>query len=171
MHKNRIYFISGACASGKTSIIEPLKEALHEFIICDFDAVGVPNHPTKEWREKTTRRLINAYFVQTNEKYEQIIIGLTIPQEVKKLLPQRYWKNVIYILLDVSPEEQHKRLQKRGEKREYILNDKEEKVFRFRNFLAESGFSYFIIDTTTLTSQEVAERTIDIILQCSRKDN
>lgn len=103
MLKQKIFFVTGASTSGKTTIIPLLKDRLPKnFIVYDFDERGVPDNVTHEWRKKETVYWLKVGIKNAEQNKHTIVCGVSIPSEVaenKELLqnvePQ-------YLLLDVS---------------------------------------------------------------------
>jgi hypothetical protein len=53
-----LFLLFGSSASGKTSVLEPLRERLPGRAIHDFDEVGVPSGATKRWRQQANERWV-----------------------------------------------------------------------------------------------------------------
>ena len=49
-----LYLVTGASGSGKTACLSKLRELKPHISWHDFDDVGVPSHPDKFWRQRTT---------------------------------------------------------------------------------------------------------------------
>lgn len=157
----RLYFITGACGTGKSSIIPYLKKNLEGFDVHDFDEVGVPENPTIQWRRNTTDYWLKVAVENAKKDISTLVVGLSIPQEVKNSPHFSLAPKVYYCLLDISEEERHKRLTRRGASKE-LIEDLEELV-GLRKWIPDSGFEYVIIDTTGRSIEETGEKVISWI--------
>jgi len=157
----KLYFITGACGTGKSSIIPYLKKNLEGFDIHDFDEVGVPENPTVQWRKDTTDYWLKVASENAKKDISTLIVGLSIPQEVRNSQYFSSAPKIYYCLLDISEEERCKRLSKRGASKE-LIEDLEELV-GLRKWVSESDFEYIIIDTAGRSIEETSEKVISWI--------
>ena len=157
----KLYFITGACGTGKSSIIPYLKKNLKGFNIHDFDEVGVPENPTMQWRKNTTDYWLKVASENAKKDISTLIVGLSIPQEVMTAPHFSSAPKIYYCLLDISEEERCRRLSKRGASKE-LIEDLEELV-GLRKWVPKSKFEYVIIDTTTLSAEETGKKVISWI--------
>ncbi len=97
----KIYFISGVCGVGKTTIINHLNFLLANkyYDIHDFDKRGVPDNATRDWRKEETQYWINLGKQNFKKGINTIICGFSNPEEISKLE-----KDVYFILLDANKE-------------------------------------------------------------------
>ncbi len=78
----QIYFISGVCGVGKSSVLTHLKILLPEdkFDIRDFDERGVPDGGGREWHDKETRHWLDTALINAKNGKSTIICGFTEPK-------------------------------------------------------------------------------------------
>lgn len=81
------FFITGTSGSGKTTLMNVLKEQLSskDFLVYDFDEVGVPEGADKEWRLQTTKYWLQQAKVNYLQKKVTVICGVSVPSEVVEL--------------------------------------------------------------------------------------
>lgn len=147
---SKVYFVTGACGVGKSTLLPILRKMLPSFDIHDFDELGVPEHPGIEWRIATTLHWLEVAKAKAN--VSTIILGLTIPQEVEALAEPGHMIN--YCLLDLSRAERARRLTKRAASHD-LIEDTEELV-GLREWIKQTRFPHTTIDTTKKTPQQVA---------------
>jgi dephospho-CoA kinase len=159
-----IFFITGSCGVGKTSIINSLKKTLKGFEIHDFDDVGVPENPSLTWRYETTKNWLKVGKENLKKNKSTVICGLTIPQEIETFISNDLIKKVYIFLLDVSVKERERRLKLRNADQE-LIEDLEE-LINLRNYIINSKLGgRNIIDTTKLSIEEVAYEIKNLILK------
>jgi len=169
---NKIFFISGVCGVGKTSIIPYLKKLLPQsnYEVYDFDARGVPENTDRKWRISETKHWMGKGLELIKKNKNLVVCGFTNPDEVKS-------PETIFILLTAQPNIIRQRLAKRYTKngtfdktqkiiglpiKEFIDNnvqfaEKLENIFRKHNSP--------IIDTSKLSPEKVAQAVADIIIK------
>ena len=153
-----LYFITGACGAGKSSILPYLKNRFKKFDINDFDEMGVPVNPTAKWRRQTTSYWLNRALNNNKKGISTIIVGLLIPKEVKGLVKERFRMPIHFCLLDMNKKVRAKRLKERGASEE-LIEDLEE-LIGFKKWIIESDFNCFIVNTSNLTVKEVSNKVI-----------
>jgi len=82
MQKNpQVYFISGVCGVGKSSVSKHLKEILpiNEYDIRDFDEKGVPDGGGYEWHDNETLCWLEIANKNAKDKKSTIICGFADP--------------------------------------------------------------------------------------------
>lgn len=159
-----IFFITGACGTGKSSIINFLKKSLNNFEIYDFDEVGVPDNPPLAWRHNTTKHWLKVGKDNLEKNKSTIVCGLTIPQEIEKFMLNDLEEKIYIMLLDVSNEEREKRLKLRNADQDLI--DELDEVIGLRKWVPESRLEgKNVINTTKLSIEEVASEVKKLILQ------
>lgn len=122
--KSNIYFITGVNGAGKSTLVPILKKSLgKDFIVYDFDELGVPVKVDKKWRQKTTRHWLKQSGKNNKKAIATIVCGLVWPKEVYSLARSR--KNISIYLLDISAKEIKLRLKKRFKTKAAIKNLKE----------------------------------------------
>lgn len=105
-----IYFISGVCGSGKTTVGKALKEKLSpdEFDVHDLDERGVPGVDGRRWRLDETKYFIELGNTNAERGISTIISGFARPSEIAELAPGQ--NNIVCLLLDAEPETIKERL-------------------------------------------------------------
>jgi len=108
---NNFYFIAGAGASGKTVIIEILKQTLGNTIVYDFDDVGVPNGADKKWRQEVTEKWLQKLL---QENKDVCLLGQMVLGEILACPSAKQINKINFCLLDVEDFERIKRLRQRN---------------------------------------------------------
>ncbi len=107
-----IYFVAGASGSGKSSIINDLKQLLgNDFKVFDFDDIGVPKNPDKKWRQEVTEQWIKKLLL---EQKNSVLLGQMVVGEILASPSAPKLGTVHFCLLDVSDKERIARLKKRN---------------------------------------------------------
>ena len=83
-----IFFITGTSGSGKTTVMDHLKEQLpvSHFAVHDFDEVGVPDNADQAWRIATTQYWIEKAQHYATQNQATVICGVTVPSEVMEAI-------------------------------------------------------------------------------------
>ncbi len=157
-----LYFITGACGSGKSAIIPYLKKALKNIDIHDFDEKGVPPNPKIKWRLDTTDYWLKIAKKNAKNNKSTIICGLTMPQEVEKSKYSKSAPPIHYCLLDISIYLRRKRLRQRKE-RIQELEKFTGYVLGLRKWVRKTKFKHKIINTNKMTLEQKADEAIDWI--------
>ncbi len=172
----KIYFITGVCGSGKTSVIEPLKNLLpsEQYDIHDLDERGVSGQGGREARLTETKYFIALGKDNLEKGISTIICGFARPSEMKELSPEQ--ENIDFVLLDAQPETIQTRIKSRystPEKEKTFVEKHSKTVKQFadenssfvgvlREEFLETG--YAIIATNDKNPEQVAEEISKIIL-------
>lgn len=178
---NKIYFISGVNGVGKTSIIPFLKISLpdDQFEIHDFDERGVPAKADGNWRISETKYWVDLGVELLLNGKSIIVCGFVKPADFQEMLSNGSL-DITMIFLDATPEIIRQRLVGRYTKDGYfdesqMVIGKPTNVFINGNIYisgqmkeAFAKLNSQIVDTSNLTPEEVAKKTVDIIL--SAKD-
>jgi broad-specificity NMP kinase len=159
-----IFFITGPCGVGKSSIINSLKKVLKKFEIHDFDDVGVPENPDLNWRHETTKYWLKVGKENLGKRKSTIICGLTIPEEIEKFMLDGLNDKVYILLLDVGAKERERRLRSRNASQELI--DDLEEVIGLRKWVPKSKLKgRYIVDTTKLSIKDIGNKIEELILK------
>lgn len=110
-----IFFITGTSGSGKSTIMEHLKEQLpaSHFVLHDFDEVGVPDNADQAWRIATTQYWIEKAQQYAAQNKATVICGVTVPSEVMEIV-QGTALQPFFALLKIDDATITQRLQERG---------------------------------------------------------
>lgn len=159
----QLFFITGVNGVGKTTVIKYLKNLLGPaFEIHDFDERGVPNNAGRQWRFDETEYWIALGKENSEKNISTIICGFAKPSEIND-------PSVGLILLDADEATIKKRLWNRYQTPESIqiiervvgkpvqkfIDDNVYYSSIMRQEAAKFGIK--IIDTTTLSPEQVAE--------------
>lgn len=103
--RSGIYFVSGVCGVGKTTVIKYLKSLLNKDSYCvyDFDARGVPDNADRNWRLEETIYWINVGKENIKDNISTIVCGFSNPEEIQE-------SEVKFILLDADEKTIEERL-------------------------------------------------------------
>jgi len=121
-----LYIITGACGTGKSSILPGLKKRFPEFEVYDFDDYDMPENPTVEWAREATQYWLELVSVNITHQKKTILAGLIRPSDIREFTSNTNIK-IRFCLLDVNIEERALRLKKRGASRE-LIDDLQESV-------------------------------------------
>lgn len=174
---NGLYFIIGANGVGKTTLVQKLKNALvHKpFSIHDFDERGVPDNADKAWRESEVRHWITVGKDNATQTQSTIVCGFIKPEEVREAAVELS-APVHVVLLDANEESIKQRIMNRylrpeshaelerttGKTPDKFALDSAWTAGRIRESAKELG--YEVVDTTSLSPQEVEFKVIEFIL-------
>jgi broad-specificity NMP kinase len=168
---SKIYFISGVCGVGKSTIIPYLQKILSEnkYQVFDFDARGVPENAGREWRISESKYWTEKGMELAKENISTIICGFVKTTDLLSGI------DIKLILLDIEPEILKQRLIKRYTK-DGIFDQSQKVIGRPVNEFIESNIYILgqmremfqeknsaIIDTSNLTPEEAANRAVELI--------
>jgi len=169
--KPDIYLITGVPGSGKSTVMELLKQQLDShYEVHDFDERGVPDNVVdSNWQEEETHYWINKGLDNKKKGFGTIVCGFAIPPHVAGVYPAKL------ILLDLSKDSLKQRLSKRYQSEANITELKrmtgktpaesiEENIRSIewlRNLCADYGA--MIIDTSNITASDVANQVKEFI--------
>jgi gluconate kinase len=109
---HKVYFVAGASGSGKTAIVENLKDLLGESVaIYDFDDIGVPADADKKWRQQATEKWLQKIVAQ---KRDVCLMGQMVLGEIVACPSARALGKISFCFFDVGDFERVQRLKKRG---------------------------------------------------------
>ena len=170
---NKIFFISGVCGVGKTTVIFELKLLLSQdgYEIYDFDSRGVPEDADHEWRISETHYWIDKGRNLAKKDKNIIVCGFTNPDEFGNKIKSSL-SEIELILLDAQPEIIKERLIKRYTK-DGVFDENQKVVGKPVNKFIKENVSFVgnlqdifkknncpIIDTSELTPKEVAKEVV-----------
>lgn len=108
----KCFFIIGSSGSGKSSIIPQLQNLLgNDWVVYDFDSIGVPKNADKQWRQQNTERWLAQI---AKEKKNVCLAGQMVLGEIVACPSAKQFSNINSIFLDCSDQERIKRLVKRN---------------------------------------------------------
>lgn len=83
----QVYFISGVCGTGKSSVLKHLKNILSadQYDVRDFDERGVPDGGGPEWHDNETLYWLTIAADNAKRNKSTIICGFAEPEEFKKI--------------------------------------------------------------------------------------
>jgi len=171
----KIYFITGVCGSGKTTVLSLLKNMLPKdlYDLHDLDERGVPKNGGRLWRFEETKYLISIGKENTEKEITTIISGFSRPSETKELAPEQ--KNISFILLYANPDTIEERIRGRYPTEESIkkfTDSRGKTIDQFvqenRNFtetmrIEAEEYGCNIINTNNKTPGEITREIIAIV--------
>ena len=176
--QNRIYFVTGVCGVGKTSVIPFLRTALEseKYDVHDFDERGVPNNADRKWRLEETRHWIETGRKNFDLGKSTVICGFSTPYEIKEMNVAD-GIDIVFYLLDANTETIRTRLERRnsnpailadlqratGKSLKQFINENTTFATTLREACSESNCH--IIDTSTKDISEVAKEISEGIKQ------
>jgi GTPase SAR1 family protein len=112
----KIFFIGGASGSGKTAVIPALKEELSSnFLIYDFDDIGIPENANTSWRQEATEKWLQKII---SDQKDVCLLGQMVLGEIMACPTAAKLEKINYCLLDVYDFERIQRIESRGSKGE-----------------------------------------------------
>lgn len=172
-----IFFISGVCGVGKTSIIPHLKITLSpsKYQVYDFDTRGVPEKADRKWRISETEYWLGEGIRLASKNINIVVCGFVNPDEFGNLIKNNA-SNVVFILLDAKPHIIQGRLKGRYTK-DNAFDESQKVTGRPVNDFIDSSVQFagqmrdifkkhscLIVDTSTLTPEEVAKNVAGVII-------
>ena len=172
-----IYFISGVNGVGKTSVMPYLRKLLSEdkFTVVDFDSRGVPDGADHAWRIEEARHWVEVGTQANGESKKLIVCGFVKPNDFADITNSST-PEVKILVLDADEDTIRKRLVGRYTKDGIF--DENQKVIdkpiaefingnvwyakQMREESKEDGLP--VIDTSNITSEEVARKIVELIL-------
>ncbi len=115
-----LFFITGTSSSGKTTLMNNLKDQLPFARIHDIDEDGVPKGADEAWRRGRTD-----YFLKEAQNYKRdgrimVVCGVFVPDEIKKSRFYDSSLNVHYGFIHLSESQIRERLTRRKWSNELI---------------------------------------------------
>lgn len=175
---SKIFLITGVNGIGKSTLISQLKNKLDAsiFDIYDFDDRGVPDNADREWRQSETFHWIKIGKENNNKEKGTIVCGFMKFTEIEDVLSQLSVEAHI-CLLDADEKTISERISGRytnsesvielerttGKTPEKFATDNVWVSLKFREEANNKG--YYMIDTSSLSSEEVSQKIIDWILK------
>lgn len=168
------YFISGVNGVGKSSVMPFLRTLLPESTVVDFDSRGVPDGADRAWRIAEATHWANEGVAASAAGKMFVVCGFVKPQDFADL-PEAMYSEIKIVVLDADEETVRTRLMGRYTKDGVF--DENQKVIgkpvmefidgnvwyakKMREESKEDGLP--VIDTSKLTSEEVAGKIVEII--------
>jgi broad-specificity NMP kinase len=164
----QIFFVTGVVGAGKTSLVEPLRRGLGpSYQVHDFDERGVPDDVDPQWAAAEKRHWLSVGAAHLEQGISTVICGFVLPGDDDNR------DRVKFILLDLDERALRERLMKRysdphhvddlwrmrGISVEESLRENVGSIPWLRGLCAAQGAT--IIDTSTLTPAQTAERVRD----------
>ena len=178
-----LYLVTGASSSGKTACLDILRQRSPQVVWYDFDEVGVPTNADKVWRHRTTEYWLQRAIQNQAQGLDTGISGNIILGEVLACPSAPEINRLAVCLLDCSDVVRIDRLRARGSnganmemlcwaawQRMHAVDPQwyqntirddgapELQWERWKNWQrGDSRWQTYVLDTTTLTIEEVAE--------------
>ena len=169
--KAEIYFITGVPGSGKSTVMELLKQQLNSnYEVHDFDERGVPDNVVdSNWQEDETHYWINKGIENKQKGQCTIICGFAVPPHVVGVYPAKF------ILLNLSKDALEMRLSERYQSEANInelkrmtgktpaesIEENVRSIDWLKGLCTEYGST--IINTSNISANEVAIQVKELI--------
>lgn len=172
----KIYFITGVCGVGKTSVIPHLRKLLpsDKYDVRDFDERGVPDGADDKWRKSEIKEWLKIGTDSTQRGVTTIICGFTRHSDLEGLI-QSDTPPIEILLLDADSETIRKRLVGRYTK-DGVFDENQKVIGKPVDEFIDSNMSYcdvmrkecleegcMVIDTSNHNPKEVAKLIVDLI--------
>ena len=178
-----LYLVTGASGSGKTACLDILRQRNPQVVCYDFDDVGVPANPDKVWRHRTTEYWLQRAIQNQAEGLDTCINGNIVLGEVLACPSAPEITHLSVCLLDCADVVRIDRLRARrsdGANMEMLCWAAWQRMHAvdpqwYQNTIRDDGapemqwerwenwqrgdprWETYVLDTTTLTIEEVAE--------------
>lgn len=151
------FAICGASGSGKSTIVEPLRNRLPHHVIFDSDVLL--GRWTDDWDAHFELVLRMASAIADNDRHV-VVSGSLLPERLDPLPSRDRLGEVVYITLDCSDEERRERLTARPRWRNWNV----ERLAEANSFAAQlRRGGNPIVDTTHRSIDDVADHVADLI--------
>lgn len=172
----KIYFISGVCGVGKSSLIPYLKKLLpsDKYDVRDFDERGVPDGADRNWRKSEVKKWLVIGEVSAKEGTSTVVCGFVKTKDFEELVTEAT-PNIKLILLDADSETIRKRLMGRYSN-DGVFDETKKVIGKSVNEFIESNVYYCaimrkeceeegwkIIETSNLTPEEVSKKVVKLM--------
>ena len=174
-----IYFITGVSTSGKTTLMEVLRDVLptDSYFLTDIDAEGVPSGGNTSWRQRRVTEVVEFGSRSDSDAVSTVLSGTVLPEDVTLATVDP--KKAVFFLLEADDEAIEKRLRSR-----YSTPDAKNSLFRvtglslsqfvessiaakigMRKLFQTSSYTTHIIDTTCKLPVESAQEVKEMIVK------
>jgi len=159
-----LVIITGASGVGKSSLVPILKKLLPpSFLIYDFDELGTPYDGTEIWKDHHLEQMFATIYQNHSKNIHTIVCGLIRPQWVNIKRLSSSGIDLHYILLNMSKSQRKIRLERR--KAPISLIEDEEEIDLLHFWMEKYESNYIVIDTSDITTLQVASEVITLISQ------
>jgi broad-specificity NMP kinase len=147
------FFITGTSGSGKSTLMMLLKLQLlgSQFVVYDFDEVGVPTNADQVWRQQATDYWLIKAYENSMQNISTIFCGVAVLSEVLRSL-HKPDLSIYFGFIKVADEVIQDRLQQRGWNEQLIQDN-----LVWAKFLqneVEQQKNSIIVDTAIYTTPE-----------------
>ena len=173
----KIIAISGTPGTGKTSVSRKLSEIANVKYI-SLNKLAVSEQLTLKYDKKRNTHVVDfkkliPLVINQIESYKKTNLELLlIESHFSDIIPEKYIDYAI--ILRCNPDELYKRLEKRGYKKEKIIENVQSEILgNSANFFLEKQMKspIYEIDTTLLTIEKIVNVIIDLIINNVNLEN
>jgi thymidylate kinase len=155
--KTDLFVITGSEGVGKSTLVPELKNLLGDkFVVYDYDEVLRPYDLTDSWAEEVLTKVCEHVLENKNHHQTTVLAGLIRPYQLQKVAQKFNMTNIKLLLLDISVEEQTKRLTER--KGKINLKGENEELIAFREYIKESEYDYQILEATDMKVADIVRK-------------
>lgn len=173
----KLYFISGVCGIGKSSLIPHLKNLLspENYDVHDLDERGVPDGGGKKWHDAEVRYWIDIGNKNATNNISTIVCGFAEPEAVAQI-KQPSDLEIELIMLDASDDTLRSRLSGRHSSKQSIAEIERASGIKLDAFIDKmitdtplirnlfEKYNYPIVNTDNKTPAEISKHIIEYIL-------
>jgi hypothetical protein len=109
-----LFLVFGSSASGKTAVLDPLRERLPELAVHDFDEVDVPSRASKRWRQEANDQWVSRALSDQADGVDLLLAGQTPFGELLAAPNAARLEAISGCLLDCDDTTRVERLEARG---------------------------------------------------------
>ncbi len=162
--KTDLFVITGSEGVGKSTIVQALQSELGDkFVVYDFDLILRPYDLNDSWAEEVLTKLFHNVIENISVNKVTVVAGLIRPYQLQKVAQKFKIHNIKLMLIDISLDEQTKRLIARKGKTN--LKGENDELVAFREFIKESKYDYQFLNTTSLVIKEITTKIKQWILE------
>lgn len=163
----KIYFITGASGTGKSTMVDALRKTHGDWIFYQFDSMGIPSSEkmieecgsVEKWQMKRTEQWIGHILDKSHEN-TVVFEGQVDISFIHQAFQKNNYKNYEIILLDCNRDEMNRRLVQRNQP-ELQSEQMDNWLSYLRNQAKEQNIR--IIDSSERTIEEIAAYIESII--------
>lgn len=159
-----LFVITGSEGVGKSTIVPKLQSILgNKFVVYDFDLVLRPYDLSDSWAEEVLDKVFQSVLENKRKNYTTVVAGLIRPYQLQKIARRYKIKKIKLFLLDLSVNEQTKRLFQR--KGKVNLKGENDELIAFREYIKEADYGYQVLNATNMKVDDITKKIKEWIIE------